>query len=106
MTSTIFSNWLCKWVNELQAKSRFILLLIGNCTLSPKNVEPKNIYLEFLPLNTTSLIQPLYMDSIKNLKVGYRMKLINFILENIEEKLFDSSTTANQISGKINILQA
>ncbi|XP_025420572.1 tigger transposable element-derived protein 4-like [Sipha flava] len=106
MTSTIFSNWLCEWDKELQAKSRSILLLIDNCTAHPKNIELKNITLEFLPLNTTTLIQPLGMGIIKDLKMRYRMKLVNFILEKIEEKLFDSSTSANQISGKINMLQA
>jgi len=106
MTSTIFSNWLYEWDKELQAKSRSILLLIDNCAAHPKNVQLKNITLEFLPANTTSLIQPLDMGIIKNLKVRYRIKLVNFILEMIEENLFDPSATANQISGKINILQA
>ncbi|VVC42571.1 DDE superfamily endonuclease domain, partial [Cinara cedri] len=59
----------------------------------------------FLPPNTTSIIKPLDMGIIKNLKVSYRMKLVNFILEKIEGKLFDPAATANQISGKINILQ-
>ncbi|XP_026816812.1 tigger transposable element-derived protein 4-like [Rhopalosiphum maidis] len=106
MTSSIFLNWLCEWDKELQAKSRSILLLIDNCAAHPKNVELKNITLEFLSPNTTSLIQPLNMGIIKNLKMRYRMKLVNFILEKIEEKLFDSSATASQISRKINILQA
>lgn len=103
MTPTIFSNWLCEWDKELQAKSRSILLLIDNCAAHSKNVELKNITLQFLLPNTTSFIQPLDMGIIKNLKVRYRMKLVNFILENNEEKLFDSS--AYQISGQINILQ-
>ncbi|KAL4091075.1 hypothetical protein QTP88_025816 [Uroleucon formosanum] len=67
MTSTIFSNWLYEWDKELQAKSRSILL-IDNCAAHPKNVQLKNITLEFLPPNTTSLIQPLDMGIIKNLK--------------------------------------
>lgn len=33
----------------------------------------------------------------------YKMKSINFILEKIKEKLFDSLVTTNQISGKINL---
>ncbi|KAL4101085.1 hypothetical protein QTP88_021105 [Uroleucon formosanum] len=106
MTSTIFSNWLYECDKELQAKSRSILLLIDNCAAHPKNVQLKNITLEFLPPNTTSLIQPLDMGIIKNLKVKYRMKLVHFILEKIEESLFDQSATADKISGKINILQA
>ncbi|KAL4096550.1 hypothetical protein QTP88_021480 [Uroleucon formosanum] len=87
MTSTIFSNWLYEWDKELQAKFRSILLLIDNCAAHSKNVQLKNITLEFLPPNMTSLIQHLDM-------------------EKIEENLFDQSATANQICGKINILQA
>jgi hypothetical protein len=105
ITSTIFSNWLYEWDKELQAKSRSILL-IDNCAAHPKNIELKNITLEFLSPKTTSLIQPLDIGVVKNLNVKYRMKLVNFILEKIEEKLFDPSATANEISGKINILQA
>jgi len=41
-----------------------------------------------------------HMGIIKNLNVRYRMKLVNFILEKIEENIFDSSTTANKIRGK------
>jgi hypothetical protein len=106
MTSTIFLNWLYEWDKKFQEKSRSILLLIDNCAAHPKNVQLKNITLEFLPPNTTSLIQPLDKGIIKNLKVKYRMKLVHFILEKIEENLFDPSATANQISSKINILQA
>lgn len=38
------------------------------------------------------------MSIIKNLNVRNRMKLVNVILKNIEEKLLDSSETDNQLS--------
>jgi len=52
-------------------------------------------------------IQPLDIGIINNFKGGYRIKLVNFILEKIEEKIFDSSKTddtVNKIRGNINIL--
>jgi|UniRef100_A0A2S2PV40 hypothetical protein len=66
----------------------------------------KNIKLEFLPPNTTSLIQPLDIGVIQNLKVKYRATLVNYILEKIEDNLFEPKSTAIDISKKINILQA
>ena len=46
------------------------------------------------------------MEIIKNLKTLYRGKLVNYIIEKIEEKLVTSSSTSKEISAKINILQA
>ena len=44
------------------------------------------------------------MGIIKNLKI--LLKLVNYIIEKIEEKLVTSSSTSKEISAKINILQA
>jgi len=66
----------------------------------------KNIKLEFLPPNSTSLIQPLDMGVIQNLKVKYRAILVNYILKKIEYNLLEPQSTAIDISKKINILQA
>jgi hypothetical protein len=66
----------------------------------------KNIKLEFLPPSSTSLIQPLDMGVIQNLKVKYRAILVNYILENIEDNVLEPQSTAIDISKKINILQA
>ena len=46
------------------------------------------------------------MVIIKNLKTLYHGKLVNYIIEKIEEKLVTSSSTSKEISVKINILQA
>ena len=68
MTSEIFQNWLTSWDVELQHKQRKILLLVDNCAAHPHLDNLKNIKLEFLPANTTSLVQPMDMGVIKNLK--------------------------------------
>ncbi|GLV33559.1 hypothetical protein CBL_20277, partial [Carabus blaptoides fortunei] len=106
MTSEIFRNWLTTWDLKLLHKQRKILLLVDNCAAHPHLDHLKNMQLEFLPANTTSLVQPMDMGIIKNLKTLYRGKLVNFILESTDENLLTSTTTAREISSKINILQA
>lgn len=106
MTSTIFLEWLRIWDRELQKNSRNILLLIDNCAAHPKSMVLKNIRVEFLPPNTTSLIQPLDMGIIKNLKCFYRSKLVNHILQEVEENLLNTASTAIDVSARVNLLQA
>ena len=103
MTSGIFKNWLMSWDMELQYKERKILLLVDNCAAHPHLDSLKNIKLDFLPPNTTSLVQPMDMGIITNLKTLYRGKLVNYIIEKNEEKLVTSSSTSKEISAKINI---
>ena len=81
------------------------MLLVDNCAAHPHLDSLKNIKLDFLPPNTTSLVQPMDMGIIKNLKTLYRGKLVNYIIEKIEAKLVTSSSTSKEISAKINILQ-
>jgi hypothetical protein len=88
MTSVIFKKWLMRWDVELQRKSRRVLLILDNSAAHPQCSEcEKNIPLEFLPVNTTSLVQALDIGIIKNLKMLYRGKLVNHILDAIEETL-------------------
>lgn len=105
MTSALFSKWLDEWDAELQKASRKILLLIDNAT-SHQTAPLKNIHIEFLPPNTTSLIQPLDMGIIKNLKVHYRAILVHNILQEIEDNTADVTTTAKDLSSKVSLLQA
>ncbi|XP_067126959.1 tigger transposable element-derived protein 6-like [Centruroides vittatus] len=104
MTSEIFKKWLISWDVELEQKSRKILLLLDNCVVHPHLDCLKNIHLEFLPINNTSLVQPMNMGIIKNLKILYHEKLVNYILEAIEENLLTSSMAKE--SARINLLQA
>ena len=106
MTSELFTEWLKDWDRELQQKSRKVLLLLDNCAAHPRLDCLKNIQLEFLPPRTTALLQPMDMGIMKNLKTFYRARLINYVLESIEENLLTSSSTATEVSAKVNILQA
>jgi hypothetical protein len=87
MTSEIFKKRLMRWDVELQRKSRKVLLILDNCAAHPQcSGCLKNIQLEFLPVNTTSLVQAMDMVIIKKLKM-HRGKLVNHILDVIEENL-------------------
>jgi hypothetical protein len=46
------------------------------------------------------------MGIIQNLKTFYRARLVNYVLEAIEESLLTSSSAATEVSVKVNILQA
>jgi len=83
-----------------------IFLIVDNAGSHPKLIDLKNITLEFLPPNTTSLVQPLDMGIIKNVKTYYRGLLVTYILKAIEDNLVTPSTCAIDISSKINIIQA
>jgi hypothetical protein len=58
----------------------------------------KNIQLEFLSRSTTSLVQPMDMGIIKNLKTLYRAKLVNYVFEAIEENVLTSCSTGKEAS--------
>jgi hypothetical protein len=62
MTSEIFKKWLMRWDVDLQQKSRKVLLSLDNGVAHPQCSEClKNTQLEFLPVNTTSLVQAMDM---------------------------------------------
>ena len=106
MTSVLFEKWLTDWENELKLKSNNILLILDNCAAYPNLYCLTNIQLQFLPPNTTALIQPMNMGIIKNLKSMYRGKVVCHILAEIEGNVLTSSATAQEISSAVNLLQA
>jgi hypothetical protein len=101
MTSEIFKKWLMNLDVKLQCKSRKVLLDHDKCAAHPRLDSLKNIQLEFLSPNTTSLVQPIDMGVIKNLKTFCRAKLADHILEAIQENLLTSSSAAKEVSARI-----
>ncbi|KII66804.1 hypothetical protein RF11_15273 [Thelohanellus kitauei] len=86
-------------------KNAKILLLVDNGAAHPLLDHLQNIQLEFLPRNTTSFNATIGHKGNKNFKTLYSGKLVNLILESIDENLLTSSTTAREISSKISLLQ-
>jgi hypothetical protein len=98
MKSEMFKKWLMSQNLEL--------LILNSCAAHNHLDSLKKYQLEFLCLNTTSLVQPMDMEIIKNLKTLYCSKLVNYILEAIQENLLTSSSTDKEVSARIHPLQA
>jgi hypothetical protein len=81
------------------------LLVIDNCAAHPHLDSLKYIQVELLSPNTTFLVQPMDVGIIQNLKTLCHAKLVNYILEAIQEYLLTSSP-AKEASARIDILQA
>ena len=103
MTGEILQSVLCKLNRQLSAKSQKIVLLMDNAGCHPEDIKDNfsNIKIIFLPANTTSMLQPLDLDIIKNFKVHYRTCLLQFVISKIE-----TCTTVSEVTKSINILQA
>ena len=103
MTGIIFTRWLHNWDRELRLQKRKIILLIDNCSAHPQNVELTNIVIEFLPKNTTSIIQPLDAGIIRNFKHFYKISLRRKILLLADSNLKED---AKSLMKKIDVLTA
>lgn len=86
MTGVLFEEWLLNVDHHFRKKRRTILLFIDNCSAHNRVPNLKNIKVIFLPSNMTSVVQPMDMGIIKNLKTFYRQKLVVHILAAIEAK--------------------
>ncbi|KAF0731174.1 hypothetical protein Ae201684_011440 [Aphanomyces euteiches] len=81
MTQSIFEDWL-ENLNEVMAReNRKILLLLDNVS-THKEVKPmSNVKLHFLPVNTTSLLQPQDAGIIAATKKRHKAKLMQNAVE-------------------------
>ncbi len=71
MTAELFHAWLLDLDKKIIRKKRKLVLFIDNCPSHAKNVQLKNLRVEFLPPNATSKLQPLDQGIIKVLKQYY-----------------------------------
>ena len=77
MAANIFCNELINWDIDLGKGHRKIILLIDTASVHPNiNNKLENIQLEFLPANTTSILQPLDQGIIQNFKIFYRKSIL------------------------------
>ena len=82
------------------SQKRKILLLIDNCPAHPLT-EQSNVKVVYLPVNTTSVIQPCDAGIIRSVKAQYRKRLLRQILLHMSE--VDS---ASEMIKKVNVLDA
>ena len=99
MTGDIFQEWLTKFNAKMQ-KKKHVLLLLDNAPCHPVDLEFSNVTLQFLPSNTTSVLQSLDLGIIQNMKCHYCMQLLRAVLCQVEK----GSTL--EISKSISVLDA
>ena len=100
MTSDIFASWLERFNKKMNAKKRHVLLLLDNAPCHPSTQSLSNVSLQFLPPNTTSVLQPLDLGIIQNMKCHYRTQLLRAVLSQV------GKGSAASISKGINVLDA
>lgn len=86
MTGSIFEKHMMELDKKFNEQNRSVLFLIDNCSAHPKTVASKlkSIKLVFFPPNMTSKVQPMDAGIIKNVKVNYRVKVVNNLIEKLE----------------------
>ena len=76
MNHLIFTSWLKDFNNKMFLNGRKVLLIVDNAdghSINKDNLDQlKNVRLEFLPPNVTSVLQPLDAGIIKSFKTKYR----------------------------------
>lgn len=71
-----FEGYVCRLDKRFEAQKRKVLLFVDNCSAHGLINNLKAIEIEFLPPNTTSVLQPIGQGITKNLKVLYRSHLL------------------------------
>lgn len=100
MTAKIFLDYLHNLNREMIKQNRNILLFLDNAA-SHSFVELSNIKLQFLPANTTSVLQPLDAGIIPAFKINYR----KYVLEDLLVKMEDCDNVS-ELSKSITLLDA
>ncbi|XP_015115543.1 tigger transposable element-derived protein 2-like [Diachasma alloeum] len=105
MMSTLFTDWFKE--EFVPQVTGFLLkrdlplkavLLVDNCAAHPQQLSVGEIPVEFLPPNTTSLIQPMDQGCLQTLKLMYRQQLMGFILGRV-----NAGTTLTEALKKLTI---
>ncbi|XP_055377928.1 tigger transposable element-derived protein 6-like [Condylostylus longicornis] len=101
MVSEIWNQIMIDLNNKMKKQQKNILLLVDNAACHRIDVELSNIKIEFLPANTTSIIQPLDQGIIRSFKAQYKTCLVR-------KQLFalDNGQTLKDFYKEIDILKA
>lgn len=77
ITQHIFEHYIRKLDKKFQRQGRKVLMLVDNCAAHGHIQDLKAMQLEFLPPNTTSLLQPMDQGVIRTLKHLYRSRMLS-----------------------------
>ncbi|EGZ22570.1 hypothetical protein PHYSODRAFT_488818 [Phytophthora sojae] len=100
MTAEVF----LKWVRALNLKmhGRRILLLLDNAA-GHVDIELNNVYIHFLPKNTTSHLQPMDAGITRNFKLKYKKLFVQWVIEQTgPQKRLDLLTAIKFVVGAWN----
>ncbi len=78
MTGALWTKILLNFDNNMTKQKRKVLLFADNaaCHRLEEGVVLNNVKIQFLPANTTSIIQPLDQGIIHTFKVHYRQQIV------------------------------
>ncbi|XP_050028484.2 tigger transposable element-derived protein 6-like [Dermacentor andersoni] len=80
MTQSISREWIYSEDARFSRDKRKVLFLVDNCPVHGNVAGLKSIQLEFLPANTTALLQPMDQGVIQALKSRFRKNLLRRML--------------------------
>ena len=100
MTTALFNEWITDFNRKMRLQNRNVLLFIDNAPSHPAQ-QLSNVKVQFLPPNTTSVLQPLDAGLIKTMKSNYRKCLLRAVLSRIDQNL-----TVSEIQKQISVLDA
>jgi hypothetical protein len=84
MTCALFMEFLTCLERRMAAKNQKILLFVDQCVAHFEDTsELRNVRVEFLPANTTSVLQPMDKGIIRSLKYKYHKRLVCKFLQRI-----------------------
>ena len=87
MTASIFVDYIKHLEVKFKRERRRIALILDNCSAHPHEIPGLDyVTLYFLPVNTTSHLQPMDAGVIRNLKHIYRKKLVTKQLNAMDER--------------------
>ncbi|XP_055371988.1 tigger transposable element-derived protein 6-like [Condylostylus longicornis] len=101
MVGSIWEDILTSLEEEMEKNNRKIILFVDNAGCHKTSRNFSNINIQFLPLNTTSITQPLDQGIIRCFKVHYRQNILRKQIAAIERE-----ETLAQFSKNINLFHA
>jgi predicted transcriptional regulator len=100
MTTFLYDEWL-HWFDR-KMNGRKVLLFVDNAPTHAK-IKLKNVTVKNFPANTTSVCQPMDQGIIQTLKLKYRKRQLQHVVDQIETQ---PQKSGNEILKEISILDA
>ncbi|XP_037505778.1 tigger transposable element-derived protein 4-like [Rhipicephalus sanguineus] len=77
VTQQLFEAYVRKLDRRFEQQNRRVLLFVDNCAVHGHIKDLKAVQIEFLPPNTTAILQPMDQGVIRNLKHHYKSRVLS-----------------------------